>query len=112
MRAIVTVRILLVASFVASSCLALPPIHRDDGPPITLPRSELQQIERIIASRPDIHKPLASITLHDDGYAECWSEVYTVGKTFFATSFDLIRRNGKWSLDEKSVRQVKGEQSK
>jgi hypothetical protein len=112
MRIIAIVRILFVASFVATSCSAFPPIYRDDGPPIKLPPSEIAQIERIIAGRADIHKPLASITIHDDGYAECYSAVYRVGKDVFVTSFDLVRRNGKWSLDEKSLRQVKGEQPK
>jgi hypothetical protein len=100
---------LIAASLVVHPCLGLPPIHRDDGPAITLPRSEIAQIERIIAAHPEIHKPLRRITLHDDGYAECHSVVYRVGRDLFVTSFDLVRRGGNWSLDAKTLRQVKCE---
>ena len=90
-----------------------PFVRYEDGSSIDLPALERAQIQRIIASRPDLHKPLEVIYLHDYGYADAWFRGYRVGDDDFATNCGLVReRGGTWRLDESTIRQVKGERPK
>jgi hypothetical protein len=90
-----------------------PFVRNDNGVPIYLPASERAQIQRIIAGRPDLHKPLYIMVLHDDGSGESWFVDYRIGDDYFATNCDLVRRrDGTWYLDESTIRQVKAERVK
>jgi hypothetical protein len=90
-----------------------PFVRNDDGIPIDLPRHERAQIQQIISSRLDLHKPLEIIVLHDDGYGESWFVDYRIGDDYFATNCDLVRRrDGNWHLDESTIRQVRAERVK
>ena len=105
-------RLILATAFVALSVTVAfggPRFQDLHGETVRLPRRELAQIERMLSARHDIHKPIATMILHDDTYAECYSASRQVGSDRFVTSFSIVRRNGTWTVEEGSVRQVKAE---
>jgi hypothetical protein len=114
---LVSIYVLFLALYGGVCCyvayVRFPFVRNDDGIPIELSARERAQIQQIISSRPDLHKPLEIIVLHDDGYGESWFRGYRVGRDDFATNCDLVReRGGIWHLDESTIRQVKSERSK
>lgn len=70
-----------------------------------LSSDDISQLNRLVAHRPDIKKPLSIVVLDGPDHANC-----TGGPAYpnFSpiTRFKAYKKNGKWLLDENSVYQT------
>ena len=92
-------------SVVLSSCMSVPPVFTQSGDRYKLPLSELAQINRLVASRPDLRKPIGDITMEDASHAQVRSgPTWTMRAKISA--FKIYKRDGQWFIDESSIRDV------
>ena len=104
-RTLVRVVACCCIALVMSACMSFPPIRDSDGRAVKLPWSDLAQINRLVAGRQDIRRPIDRIRMLSADRAEVSS-----GRTERTgdpeTVFTIRKRNGRWFIEEGSVRQT------
>ena len=87
------------------SCTSVPQVHDRNGRAVTLPQSELAQINRLAAGRKDIRHPITKIImLSSDRAAVTSGRAENNGDP--VTGFTIRKRRGQWSIEEGSVFQT------
>lgn len=87
-----------------TSCTSIPVVYNEPGQNYTLSREDVAEINRLIAHRRDIRKPLGVAWMKANDRVEIDSG--NVSEPFGEiTRFTIRKKNGRWIIDESSVRQ-------
>ena len=94
--------VLLLLAF--TSCTSMPIIYAEAGRNYTLSPQDVAEINALIASRRDIRKPIGVVYMKSPTRADV-SSGNTSEPFGEVTLFTIYKKNGRWMIDESSVRQ-------
>jgi hypothetical protein len=84
--------------------MSFPDVQTHNGSHVVLPWSELAEINRLVARRNDIRKPIKRIVMLAPDAAKVHSGL--TGKTGdLETEFRIRKKAGKWFIDESSIKE-------
>ncbi len=98
--------IVVLSAAVITSSVASPYIYNQPGQSYRLTRDELAEIERVVARRPDILKPIDAIGLLRADYAQVESGGAKRDGDL-TTWFHLRKVRGHWIVEERKVKATK-----
>jgi hypothetical protein len=98
--------VLGVSAAAMTACMSFPDVQAIKGGRVKLAWSEIRELNQIVASHPNIRRPLGSVYLYSlDRAGVSSGPIYTFNAPI--TEFFVDRRAGHWVLDESSVHQTK-----
>jgi hypothetical protein len=98
--------ILALASAALTACMSFPDVQTIRGERVKLSWSDIRELNEIVASHPNIRKPLAFVYLYSPNRAGVKSgAIYTSNAPI--TEFFVHKYAGHWVLDESSIHQTK-----
>ena len=97
---------LSVVTAAMTACMSFPDVQTVKGERVKLSWSDIRELNQIVASHPNIRKPLGLVYLYGPDRAGVSSgPIYTFNAPI--TEFFVDRHAGHWILDESSIRQTK-----